>query len=139
LNLTCAYGILITNVRLEPETAVVYIDKRKERRVSLLQPNHYLRAWIFLVLLCCSACTSIQEPVEPPQHYFDKTEVDLEYGRPEAAARYQRPRGVQQYTSDGTEVDLAQPRAASPEEGSPAATPPASNTSPKAPLPGGDR
>lgn len=91
-----------------------------------------------LVFLGGGGCTGVQEPVEMPQHTFDKTEVDLERGRPEAAARYQRPKGVQQYTSDATEVDLARPRPAPEEPVAPAPTP-TSPVSPKTPLPGGDR
>lgn len=87
-----------------------------------------------------SACTGVPEPVPPGQHYFDKTEVDLEHGRPEASARYQRPRGVQHYTSDTTEVDLARPRASQsepPDNHLPLPAP--SNTPSPLPLPGGGR
>jgi hypothetical protein len=99
----------------------------------------YLGSGLLLVLLWNGACTGVREIEPPPSHFFDKTEVDLEYGRPEAAARYQRPRGVQHYTSDGTEVDLAKPRLAAPEEERAADTPSTLPASPKAPLPGGDR
>jgi hypothetical protein len=107
--------------------------------VSLPRRWQYLGSGLLLALLWSGACTGVQEPVEAPQHYFDKTEVDLEHGRPEPAARYHRPRGAQLYTYDKTNVDLAQPRATTPEEGGPAAAPPPSNASPQAPLPGGDR
>src|SRR5262249_13871785 len=39
----------------------------------------------------------------------DKTNVDLERGRPEAASRYHRPRAAQLYQYDKTQVDLAVP------------------------------
>jgi hypothetical protein len=91
-------------------------------------------------MLGTGGCTGVQEPVPPNLHYFDKTEVDLEYGRPEPSARYHQPRGVQQYTSDGTEVDLASPRVSQDEQQGdalPLFTPP--NTSSPTPLPGGGR
>jgi hypothetical protein len=91
-------------------------------------------------MLGIGGCTSVQEPVPPNLHYFDKTEVDLEYGRPEPGARYQQPRGAQHYTSDTTEVDLASPRASQDEQPDalvPLFTPP--NTSSPTPLPGGGR
>ena len=98
-----------------------------------------LRGGLLLLTLWCGGCTGMQEPVAPPPHAFDKTEVDLELGRPEAAARYQRPRGAQLYTSDGTEIDLTQPRTTPAAEDSRSGTPTPSTTPPKAPLPGGDR
>jgi hypothetical protein len=101
--------------------------------------KYYLRGWFFLAFLAYGGCTGVQEPVTPPAHAFDKTEVDLELGRPEAAARYQRPRGAQHYTSDATEVDLAQPRPAAPAEDTRSGVPATTPVSPKAPLPGGDR
>jgi hypothetical protein len=91
-------------------------------------------------LLAAAACTGVQEAPPQRQHYFDKTEVDLEYGRPEASARYHRPRGVQQYISDKTEVDLARPRtspSASTDATVPLPAPP--DTPSPAPLPGGGR
>jgi hypothetical protein len=100
--------------------------------------NSILSTLLLAVMLGTGGCTSVQEPV--PLHYFDKTEVDLEYGRPEASARYHQPRGAQLYTSDGTQVDLATPRATQSEQQSdslPLFTPP--NMSSPAPLPGGGR
>jgi hypothetical protein len=100
--------------------------------------NSLLGTSLLLLLLGTGGCTGVPEP--GPLHYFDKTEVDLEHGRPEPSARYHRPQGVQQYTSDGTEVDLASPRAAQdepPGDALPLFTPP--TTSPPAPLPGGGR
>jgi hypothetical protein len=47
-------------------------------------------------------------------HYFDKTEVDLEYDRDEPASRYRRPHGARSYSHDNTEVDLALPLPALP-------------------------
>ena len=71
--------------------------------------RRYLRGWLLLVILWGGACTGIQESMEKTQHYDDKTEVDLEHGRPEAASGYHRPRGVQRYGHDETEIDLARP------------------------------
>jgi hypothetical protein len=107
--------------------------------VQVREHPQLLGGGLLLMALWCGGCTGVQEPVTPAPHAFDKTEVDLELGRPEAAARYQRLRGVQHYTSDATEVDLARPRPTAPEEGNPTGTPATTNTSPKAPLPGGDR
>ena len=59
-----------------------------------------------LLLLWCGACTGVHNLPEKPSHFFDKTEVDLEYGRPQAADRYRRLQGVQGYPTDGTEIDL---------------------------------
>jgi hypothetical protein len=56
--------------------------------------------------------TSVISPYRLPQesqHTFDKTEVDLEYGRLEPATHYQHPHGAHRYLSDTTEVDLALP------------------------------
>jgi hypothetical protein len=103
--------------------------------------SHRVLLFVLLaVLLAAGACTGVQEPLPQRPHYFDKTEVDLEYGRPEASARYHQPRGVQQYISDTTEVDLARPRPSrseSPDHAVPLPTPP--STLPPAPLPGGGR
>ena len=76
----------------------------------------------------------------PDLHYFDKTEVDLEHGRLEPSARYHQPRGAQLYTYDGTQVDLATPRASQGEQQGdavPLITPP--DTSSPIPFPGGGR
>lgn len=95
---------------------------------------------LLAVLLAVGACTGVQAPLPQRSHYFDKTEVDLEHGRPEASARYHQPRGVQQYISDTTEVDLARPRPSQSEPSDnavPLPTPP--STPSPAPLPGGGR
>ena len=97
--------------------------------------------WYYLLLLVLGfgACTGAREPVERPSHYFDKTEVDLEYGQPESASRYRRPHGVRTYGYDETEADLTMPRVSQPGE---ARFPPRSSPAtplPQAPLPGGDR
>jgi hypothetical protein len=90
-----------------------------------------LGGWLLLVLLWCSACTGAREPLEKPQHYFGGTELDIEYGRPQAASVYHRPRGVQHYRFDGTEVDLAVPLAPLPQKKRPS-IPPVSPGSPSA-------
>jgi hypothetical protein len=71
----------------------------------------YVGGWLLLVLLWCGACTNVREHIEKPQHSSGKTELDLEYGRPEAASRYHRPQWVHPYSYDKTEVDLGTPRA----------------------------
>jgi hypothetical protein len=97
-------------------------------------------------ILCCTACTGAREGTETPTnaqgnrlqerqhvysavyqnrlpqeayHYFDKTEVDLEYDRYEPALRYHRPRGAHAYTYDNTEADLAMPLPALPPPSAP--------------------
>jgi hypothetical protein len=100
--------------------------------------NSVLSILLLAVMLSTGGCTGVQEPIPPNLHYFDKTEVDLEYGRPEPSARYHQPQGAQLYTSDGTQVDLATPRASQGEQQGdavPLFTPP--NTSPPTLLPGG--
>ena len=69
-----------------------------------------LSSWFGGVLLvCCVATTAWSDT--------DKTVVDLERSRPEAASRYHRPRAAHLYHYDKTEVDLALPLAPqSPEE-----------------------
>jgi hypothetical protein len=100
----------------------------------------YLRGWPLLALLWGGACTGVQDNIDRPQHYFDKTEVDLEHGRPEAAAGFHRPRGVQRYGYDKTEIDLAGPRPPqAPQETLMSPAPSRSSIPPAAPLPGGDR
>jgi hypothetical protein len=74
-----------------------------------------------------------------PEHYFDKTEADLEHGRPEPASRYHRPRGAHMYSFDKTQVDLAKPLAPSPGEERPPASPASTDSPPEEPTPGGDR
>lgn len=111
------------------------------------QSSRYLGGWLLLFVLWCGACTGAREGAEPsatsqgarlqerqrfysatyqyhlPQeltHYFDATEVDLEYGRLEPASRYQRHQGVQRYDYDHTEIDLALPLPSPPSQPSPA-------------------
>ena len=103
--------------------------------------NTYLSGWFVCVLLVCIAATNAWSDT-------DKTDVDLERGRPEAASRYHRPRAAHLYQYDKTEVDLAVPLVQQPPEeprasqrpgtltpSAPAPTPPP----PQAPLPGGER
>jgi hypothetical protein len=124
-------------------------------------PQWYLGA-LLLAVFWCGACTGARDNVETRaapglaplnynqelmrqlhgrQHYFDRTEVDLEHGDLEPASRYSRPRGVQQYRYDKTTVDLARPRAKKSEEAQgPEARPTvAPATGNHAPIPGGDR
>ena len=100
-----------------------------------------LRAWFGGVLLVCMATTTAWSDT-------DKTAVDLERGRPEAASRYHRPRAVPLYHSDKTEVDLAVPLAQQSPEAQrapqrpgtlPPAAPVPTNISPPGPLPDGGR
>jgi hypothetical protein len=106
----------------------------------------YMGSWLLIVLFWCGACTGAREGTETQAvvqdkrlrerqhyysatfqnrasqesyHYFDKTEVDLEYDRLEPPSHYQRPRGVRGYVYDTTEVDLA----IVPQEGAAPATP----------------
>jgi len=70
-----------------------------------------LSGWFVCVLLVCIAVPNAWSDT-------DKTDVDLERGRPEAASRYHRPRAAHLYQYDKTVVDLAVPLAQpSPEEG----------------------
>ena len=102
--------------------------------------RRYLRGWLLLLLLGGGACTGVQDSIDRTQHYFDKTETDLEYGRPEAATSFHRLRGVQRYGYDETEVDLAGPRPPQvQEETLMSPSPSRSGTPPATPLPGGDR
>jgi hypothetical protein len=77
--------------------------------VRTLRKGHYLRGGLLLLVLWCGACTGSQSQTLPIQSADDPTEVDLRYGRPEAASRYQQPRHVHRYKFDETEVDLAVP------------------------------
>jgi hypothetical protein len=102
--------------------------------------HRYLRGWLLLVLLWGGACTGVQDSIDRTQHYFDKTETDLEYGRPEEAASFHRPRGVQRYGYDETELDLAGSRPPqAQEETLPYPAPARSDPPPATPLPGGSR
>jgi len=64
--------------------------------------NILLGACFFYVVLVCLVPTTTWAD-------FDKTIVDLQRGRPEAASRYYRPRAAQLYRWDKTEVDLGVP------------------------------
>lgn len=100
-----------------------------------------LSAWFGGILLVCIAATTAWSDT-------DKTAVDLERGRPEAASRYHRPRAAHLYHSDQTEVDLAvapvpQPPGAQPAPQRPGTLPPPApvptSISPRGPLPDGGR
>jgi hypothetical protein len=102
--------------------------------------RRYLRGLLLLVFLWGGACTGVQDSINTTPHYFDKTETDLEYGRPELATSFHRPRGVQHYGYDKTEVDLTGPLPPqTQEETLMSPTPSRSSTPPATPLPGGDR
>jgi hypothetical protein len=77
--------------------------------VRTLRKGHYLRGGLLLLVLGCGACTGAQSKTLPIQSANYPTEVDLQYGRPEAASRYRQPRQVHRYEFDKTEVDLAVP------------------------------
>ncbi|GIX48008.1 MAG: hypothetical protein KatS3mg131_2219 [Candidatus Tectimicrobiota bacterium] len=68
------------------------------------------RVALVALLFLVGGCAVQSAPPSVPPHRFDKTEVDLEYGRPEPAVRYRPPRGAHLYDYDKTEVDLATPR-----------------------------
>lgn len=100
-----------------------------------------LGAWFLCAWLVCIASTTAWSD-------SDKTIVDLERGRPEAASRYHRPRSAHLYQYDKTEVDLAVPLPPQPAEeqrGSQrpatlsAPTPAPTTLPPQAPLPEGGR
>jgi hypothetical protein len=108
--------------------------------MGFLQPHSILRMLLLVVVLGVGACAGVQEQVQQERHFYDKTEVDLEYGRPEASERYHRPRGVQSYISDETEVDLVHSRAPQSEKQDDVTPLPMQpSTPPAAPLPGGGR
>lgn len=103
--------------------------------------NIFLSTWLVCVLYLC-----IASPIAWSDS--DKTIVDLERGRPEAASRYHRPRAAHLYQYDKTQVDLAVPLPQQPAEEQRASQRPATPTPPvpapanppqQAPLPGGDR
>jgi hypothetical protein len=95
---------------------------------------------LLVVVFGVSACAGVQEQVQQERHFYDKTEVDLEYGRPEASERYHQPRGVQSYTFDETEVDLVRSRVPQSEkQGDVTPLPVPPGAPPAAPLPGGGR
>lgn len=104
--------------------------------MSLIKRRCYVGTCLLLITLGCSACASNRLATETQitaqdnkvrddkaqdkpqnqavtvspyvwQHGFDKTEVDLEYGRPLPASFYHQPRVKQLYTFDGTETDLS--------------------------------
>lgn len=100
-----------------------------------------LSGWFGGVLLVCITATTAWGDT-------DKTAVDLERSRPEAASRYHRPRAAHLYHYDKTEVDLAVPLAQqSPEEQRapqrpgtlPPPAPAPTDISPRGPLPDGGR
>jgi len=68
--------------------------------------------WFVCLLLVGLAATNVWSDT-------DKTEVDLERGRPEAASRYHRPRAAHLYQYDKTAVDLAVPLVQQPSEEGP--------------------
>src|SRR5215510_10166122 len=97
--------------------------------------------WFVCLLLVGLAATNVWSET-------DKTIVDLERGRPEAASRYHRPRAAHLYQYDKTEVDLATPLAQQPSEAQRApqrpgtlipAVPAPPTPPPQAPLPDGGR
>ena len=103
--------------------------------------NILLSAWFLCALLMCIASTTAWSD-------SDKTDVDLERGRPEAPSRYHRPRAAHLYQYDKTEVDLAVPLPPQPAEEQrgaqrpatlPAPVPAPTTPPPQAPLPGGGR
>lgn len=100
-----------------------------------------LCSWFLCMLVVCIASTNAWSDT-------DKTTLDLERGQPEAASRYHRPRAVQRYEHDKTEVDLAAPRAQPSSEDKSASQRPATlappvpaptTPAPQTPLPGGGR
>jgi hypothetical protein len=99
----------------------------------------FLRAWCTCAVLVCIASTTAWGD-------SDKTIVDLERGRPEAASRYHRPRAAHLYQYDKTEVDLAVPLPQQPAEEQGGAqrpatlpAPPPTTPSPRALPPAGGR
>ena len=101
----------------------------------------FLGAWFVCALLVCIASTTAWSD-------WDKTNVDLQRGLPEAASRYHRPRAAHLYQWDKTEVDLGVPLPPPPTEEQqgpqrPATLPapmPAPTTPPsQAPIPGRGR
>jgi len=109
--------------------------------VSTCTHGASLCGWLVCMLVLCIASTNAWSDT-------DKTILDLEHGRPEAASRYHRPRAAHLYQYDKTDVDLAVPlvqqspveQPASQRPGTlPTPTPAPTNTPPQAPLPGGGR
>ena len=112
-----------------------------EMLVSTHTRNICLGAWFVCALLVCITSTTAWSD-------WDKTNVDLQRGLPEAASRYHRPRAAHLYQYDKTEVDLAVPLPPQPAEeqrGSqrpatlPAPMPAPTTPPPQAPVPGGGR
>ena len=83
-----------------------------------------------------SLCLARVHCLYPAWSDSDKTVVDLERGRPEAASRYHRPRAAHLYQYDKTEVDLAVPLPPQPAEGQRGSQRPAT-LPPQAPRPWG--
>ena len=103
--------------------------------------NILLSACFLSILLVCIISTTAWSD-------WDKTNVDLQRGLPEAPSLYHRPRAAHLYQYDKTEVDLAVPLSQQPAEeqrGSqrpatlPAPLPAPTTPLPQAPLPGGGR
>jgi hypothetical protein len=112
-----------------------------EMFVSTHTRSIFLGAWFVCALLVCIASTTAWSD-------WDKTNVDLQRGLPEAASRYHRPRAAHLYQWDKTEVDLGVPLPPPPTEEQqspqrPATLPapmPAPTTPPsQAPIPGRGR
>ena len=109
--------------------------------VSIFFPIWGLHGLTIVISLCLCLCSQAWGDT-------DKTIVDLERGQPQAASRYNQPRGVQQYVYDETEVDLARPRRPAAEALSVSPTVPSSQdvvppseagSQVEKPLPGSDR
>jgi hypothetical protein len=108
-----------------------------ELSVSIHSQGIRCGAWFLCAWLVCTTSTPVWSDT-------DKTIVDLERGRPEAASRYHRPRAAHLYQYDKTEVDLAvplPPQSAEGQRGSqrPATLPAPTTPPPQAPPPGGGR
>jgi hypothetical protein len=103
------------------------IVRRGATRMSTHIRTLCLSGWFVCVLLVCIAATNASSDT-------DKTIVDLERGRPEAASRYHRPRAAHLYQYDKTEIDLAAPLAQQPAEAQPASQRPGT-LAPAAPAP----
>ena len=91
--------------------------------MSIHTRSSVYRAWFVCVFLVCMASTTAWSD-------SDKTDVDLQRGLPEAASRYHRPRAVQRYQYDKTEVDLAAPLPQQPAEAQRGSQRPATLTAP---------
>jgi len=133
----CTFLSLWRRVEVREEKTV----RKGETLVSTCTHGASLCGWLVCMLVLCIASTNAWSDT-------DKTILDLEHGRPEAASRYHRPRAAHLYQYDKTDVDLAVPlvqqspveQPASQRPGTlPTPTPAPTNTPPQAPLPGGGR